>query len=149
MTANRKFRISVFVAVWLTVFCYESLRYNYLGRWLRADLPKVMFLFPPAGWIMFYHVDDTDGRAEVWGRIGDKRELIDPHRIFATRWIGCDNIRRNVLITVLDPAHERAFCRYLRRKFPACDGFDIVQVWTPSVTKEPGRQIRQNIYRCD
>ena len=149
MTASRKFRISVFVVVWLLVFSYESLRYNYLSRWCHAELPKVMFLFPPAGWIMFYHVGDEDGRAEVWGRIGDKRELIDPHRIFATRWIGYDNIRRNVLITALDPAYERAFCRYLRRKFPSYDGFDIVEVWTPSVTKEPDRQIRQTIYRCD
>jgi hypothetical protein len=65
MTSSRSRRISIFVVLWLFVFSYESLRQNYLGRWLHTALPKVMFLFPPAGWIMFYNVGDSTGWVEV------------------------------------------------------------------------------------
>lgn len=148
MTTQQKTRISIFVVVWLLVFGYESLRRNYLSPLFGAELPKVMFLFPPAGWIMFYRVDDSAGWVEVWGRAGERRELIDPHRILTPRWVGYDNIRRNVLIAVLDRACAPSFCRYLRRKFPHYDEFEVVQVWMPSVTREPERRIRQAAYRC-
>lgn len=148
MTPRRKALISSFVVVWTALFHYESLRYNYLNRWFQADLPKLKLLFPPAGWIMFYRVDRSDGRAEVWGRRGAEAGLIDPHRIFATRWVGYDNIRRNVLITALNQAYAPSFCRYLRRKFPGYDGFVVMEVWTPSVL-EPDRQVKQLAYRCE
>lgn len=148
MAPARRIAIGVFVAAWLFVFNYESLRYNYLGRWLGADLPKVRWLFPPAGWIMFYRVDGADGRAEVYGRKGAQAELIDPHRIFATRWVGYDNIHRNVLITVLRPAYAGDFCRYLRRKFPEYDGFVVMEAWVPSVVEKPQETVRQLAYRC-
>jgi len=99
---GRRRAISVFVIGWLLVFNYETLRHSYLDRWLGLELPKVKFLFPPAGWIMFYRVDDSEGRAEVWGIRAGRPELVDPHRIFATRWVGYDNIRRNVLVTALN-----------------------------------------------
>jgi hypothetical protein len=149
MTSSRSRRISIFVVLWLFVFSYESLRQNYLGRWLHTALPKVMFLFPPAGWIMFYNVGDSNGWVEVYGRKGDRLELIDPHRIFETRWVGYDNIRRNVLVGVLDQAYAPSFCRYLRRKFPAYDGFVVARVLVSSVSKTPQQQVRQAVYRCD
>lgn len=140
--------ISLFVVLWSLLFHYESLRYNYLNRWTGADLPKVKFLYPPAGWIMFFQVGEGDGRAEVYGRKGSDGELIDPHRIFATRWVGYDNIRRNVLITVLSPHYQGDFCRYLQRKFPEYEGFLVMEAYTPSVSKQPDQVLRRLAYRC-
>jgi hypothetical protein len=148
MSRRRRLAIKAFVLGWLLVFSYESLRSAYLDRWLGADLPKLKLLFPPAGWIMFYRVDDSDGRAEVWGRRGGSEELIDPHRIFATRWLGYDNIRRNVLITALEPPYAPAFCRYLRRKFPQYEGFAVKEAITPSVSRARDAVLRQTAYRC-
>ena len=140
--------MKAFVAGWLLVFNYETLRYSTLDRALGVELPKVKFLFPPAGWIMFYRVDDSDGRAEVWGLRHGEEELIDPHRIFATRWLGYDNIRRNVLVTALEAPYAPAFCRYLRRKFPAYEGFSVKEVVTPSVSRAREQVVRQTAYRC-
>jgi hypothetical protein len=148
MIPQRRLAIKAFVLSWLCVFNYETLRYGYLDRWLGAELPKVKFLFPPAGWIMFFRVDDADGHAEVWGRRGRREELIDPHRIFATRWVGYDNIRRNVLITALEVPYAPSFCRYLRRKFPEYQGFVVKEAITPSVTKARDYVIRQTAYQC-
>jgi len=97
---------------------------------------------------MFYRVDDADGRAEVWGLRDGRAKPIDPHRIFATRWLGYDNIRRNVLVTALDPVHAPAFCRYLRRKFPEYGGFSVQEVVAPSVTRARDSVFRQEAYRC-
>ncbi len=144
----RRAAISLFVLGWLAVFNYESTRLLYLNRWFKTELPKVKYLFPPAGWIMFFRVDDADGRAEVYGRKGLEGTLIDPHRIFATRWVGYDNIRRNVLITTLNPVYQPDFCRYLGRKFPEYEGFIVMEVWTPSVTREPNKKLRRLAYRC-
>ena len=148
MTRRRRTAVSAFVAVWLAVFHYESLRLNYLDRWLGTELPKVKLLFPPAGWIMFYRVEAADGRAEVYGLKGGQAALIDPHRIFATRWVGYDNIRRNVLISVLPEARAPQFCSYLSRKFPEYDGFAVVEVWIPSVVERPRRELRRVAYKC-
>lgn len=148
MAARRKALISAFVLAWLALFNYESLRANYLSRWLGVELPKFRLLFPPAGWIMFYSVEDSEGFAEVYGRKGEQAELIDPHSVFETRWVGYDNIHRNVMITALNPAYAPAFCAYLKRKFPAYEGFLIMEAWHPSVTKAPKRVIRQLAYRC-
>ncbi len=146
--SGRRLGISAFVVLWLFVFNYESLRYNFLNRWLGTQLPKVKLLFPPAGWIMFYRVDEADGRAEVYGLKGGTTALIDPHRIFGTRWVGYDNIRRNILISVLHPSRGPGFCRYLERKFPEYDGFAVVEVWIPSVVQKPHRHLRRLSYRC-
>jgi hypothetical protein len=148
MTRRQRFAIKAFVAGWLLVFNYETLRGGYLEPWLGMALPKVKFLFPPAGWIMFYRVDDADGRAEVWGLRGGREELINPHHIFSTRWLGYDNIRRNVLVTALEPAYASSFCRYLRRKFPQYEGFAVNEAITPSVSRARDHVVRRTAYRC-
>ncbi len=140
--------ITVFVVLWLALFHYESLRYHYLNPLLAVDLPKFKFLFPPAGWIMFYRVGETEVRAEVYGVNGSNLEPIDPHRIFDNHWLGYDNIRRNVLISILNPQDAPLFCKYLRRKFPQYDSFSVAQVIYPSNIKYPGQRIVKLAYRC-
>lgn len=148
LSAFKKIVISVFVVAWLALFYYESTRLNYLSRWTGIELPKTKFLFPPAGWIMFYEVGDTTGACEVWGVRDNKLENIDPHAIFATRWLGYDNIHRGILTHALNPYRGQAFCRYLRRKFPQYDNFAVVQVYYPSVSKNPGQKMYQVVYKC-
>lgn len=140
--------ITVFVILWLSLFHYESTRAAYLEPLLGTRLPKFKFLYPPAGWIMFYRVDETEGQAEVYGIRDGVPELIDPHRIFPNRWLGYDNIRRNVLITVLSPQYAEPFCRYLKRKFPEYAEFAVAQVVYPSNIRAPGRRLMQAVYRC-
>jgi hypothetical protein len=147
MTLQRR-AITAFTAAWLLLFHYESLRLNYLGPLLGVEPPKFKLLFPPAGWIMFYRVDETDGRAEVYGLKGGEALMLDPHRIFATRWVGYDNIRRNILVSVLHPSRAPEFCRYLARKFPEYDSFAVVEAWVPSVMEKPHREVRRLSYRC-
>ncbi len=141
--------ITAFVVVWLCLFCYETLRLNYLSPLVGRELPKTKFLFPPAGWIMFYEVGEQEGHVEVYGlRPQEPPVLIDPHAIFATRWLGYDNIRRNVLVSVLSPAYAEPFCRFLKRKFPVEDGFLVAYAETPSVMERPRRTFRKVIYQC-
>ncbi len=144
----RNILITVFVIAWTLLFHYESTRLFYLSPLVWKELPKTRFLFPPAGWIMFYTVPESEGRAEVHGLKGKERELIDPHRIFENRWIGYDNIRRNVLSTVLNPVYARDFCRYLRRKFPDYDIFEVKHVVYPSNIRYPEKKIVETLYRC-
>ncbi len=147
-TKIRNIAISVFAAAWLILFNYESLRFNYLNPIAGRELPKFKFLFPPAGWIMFYQVDETEGTAEVYGIKGDRPEFIDPHRIFNNHWIGYDNIRRNVMVSVLYPFYAESFCRYLKRRFPEYDKFAVMQVLYPSNIQYPGRRIMRPFYEC-
>ncbi len=140
--------ITLFVIAWLGLFYYETLRLNYLSPFVGRELPKTKFLFPPAGWIMFYEVGEQEGHVEVYGMQGSRPELIDPHRIFATRWIGYDNIRRNVLLSVLSPPYVTSFCDFLQRKFPEYQGFVIAYADTPSVMEHPPRVFRQAVYQC-
>ena len=146
--ARRRRWITVFVIAWLCVFHYESLRYSYLQPLAGCPLPKVQCLFPPAGWIMFYRVDASEVRAEVYGLRDGAPTQLNPHAIFPVRNIGYDNIRRNVLISVLDPAVGPPFCRYLRRKFPADPTFVIVYAAYPSIVAQPSQVWRQGVYRC-
>ncbi|MCX6899125.1 MAG: DUF393 domain-containing protein [Verrucomicrobia bacterium] len=98
MTASRKFRISAFVVLWLLVFGYESLRYNYLGRWLGTDLPKVLFLFPPM--LLLFVEPETllawlERRRELWRQRGRARLIYDG---------GCGFCRASLArILALDP----------------------------------------------
>ena len=140
--------ITVFVILWLALFHYESLRYNFLSRVYGHELPKFKFLFPPAGWIMFFNVGESEVRAEVYGRKGENIEFIDPHRIFDDHWLGYDNIHRNVLVTVLDARVGEAFGRYLRRKFPEYEGFYVMQVVIPSNIRFPGMKKTLLAYTC-
>ena len=136
------------MVVWLFLFHYESVRFSYLSPLAGFELPKLKFLYPPAGWIMFYNVGETEVRAEVYGVKGSNLELIDPHKIFENRWIGYDNIRRNVLVSVLNPAHADSFGLYLRRKFPQYERFSVAQVIIPSNIKYPGQKIIRLAYQC-
>ena len=140
--------ITVFVIVWCLVFHYESLRAGALNPLFGRELPKIKFLFPPAGWIMFYQVGESEVRAEVYGLKNREHTLIDPHRIFDIHWLGYDNIRRNVLVTVLDPYYARTFCPYIHRKFPEYDGFAVAEVVYPSNIRYPGKKLMKVLYEC-
>ena len=149
--------ISVFVIIWIALFHYETLRLNYLTplarRWLpqlSADrsLPKFKFLYPPAGWPMFYHLDRSYGFAEVYGLAAGQPFLIDPHAIFETRFVWYDNIRRNVLISVLSSHDGSRFCGYLHRKFPEYDGFAVMYGEYPDLIDRPTDRLYQTAYRC-
>ena len=149
---RRHFLISLFVLAWIGVFHYETLRLNYLSPLAGRELPKLKFLYPPAGWIMFFDVDRTYGCAEVYGWPKGQRhgypELIDPHDIFRTRFVWYDNIRRNVLVSVLSPHDAPRFCPYLARKFPQYDAFAVVQAVYPDVVNHPDTVQRAVAYRC-
>lgn len=148
---NRRVRnisIAIFVILWMLLFHYESIRYFYLNPFLKRDLPQMKFLFPPAGWIMFFNVGDQFSYAEVYGLRNREPHLLDPHLIFRTRPIGFDNIHRNVLIEALSPYQQQPFCRYLKMRFPDDDGFLVTAVIYPSVTKAPLRRMVQVVYEC-
>src|SRR5437868_11707548 len=98
----RNIIISLFVDLWIAVIHYESLRFFYLQPYFKRPLPKLKLLFPPAGWIMFYEVGDSDGFLEVYGIKGGDVQKIDPHDIIQVRTIGYDNIHRNILSQVSD-----------------------------------------------
>ena len=140
--------ISIFVVVWIFVFHYESIRFFYLNPLVGHELPKVKFLFPPAGWIMFYNVGSQTGFAEVFGVKNGKPQFIDPHLILSTRHIFYDNIHRNVLSSVLDPAMAKPFCDHLRRKFSYFEKFLVTYVHYPSLTTFPLERQQKVIYTC-
>ena len=145
---RRSIPITWFVICWTLLFQYETLRASYLSPLAGRPLPKTAFLFPPAGWIMFFNVDKSYGFAEVYGLRSLEAVLLDPHDIFATRAVGYDNIHRNVLIGVLSPHDAPAFCRYLHRKFSTYDGFAVVYAQYPDLIGTPERILRQIAYRC-
>lgn len=146
----RKFLISVFVVFWILLFHYESLRAFYLSPVFGRQLPKWPLLFPPAGWIMFYEVGNSWSTAEVYGLKDESvPERIDPHRIFETRFVGFDNIRRNIMVNVLDGRRGRDFCAFLQRKFPHYSDFLVVHVGLPAlVPKSAQRKVYQPLYQC-
>ncbi len=140
--------ISIFVVVWILVFHYESTRHFYLEPFFKRALPKVRFLFPPAGWIMFFNVGDNYGQAEVYGVKDGRTQLIDPHQILVTRAIGYDNINRNALSTVLSRDVANNFCAFLKRKFPYFDGFVVTYVQYPSLVERPFERQQAVAYEC-
>lgn len=162
--AVRQTLISLFVLAWIAVFHYETLRLSYLSPLvlrLRSalaptgaaglagrELPKLKFLYPPAGWIMFFNVDRTYGMAEVYGTRQGRPTLLDPHDIFETRYVGYDNIHRNVLISVLHPSDGPRFCRYLARKFPQYDDFVVAYRLYPDLAERPHESVLRVMYRC-
>lgn len=149
--ASMKFRntlISVFVIVWLCVFHYESIRHFYLQPHFSKPLPKVPLLFPPAGWIMFYHVDDRSAYAQVYGVRNGVPQPIDPHEIVRTRFIGFDMVKRNVLSTMLHKDARQPFCRHLRGRFPEFERFVITAVEYPSLVKSRFDRREVIVYQC-
>ena len=141
--------ISIFVIVWLAVFYYESTCYYYLQPLLKRELPRMKFLFPTAGWIMFYNVGDNFGNTEVYGVKNGIPQLIDPHQILQTRAIGYDNINRNVLSTVLTPGLSQSFCPFLKRKFPYFEKFLVTYVEYPHLTQQPLEKMQTVAYECN
>ena len=77
----RNIVITIFVIAWLLVFNYESIRYFYLNPFFGHQLPKVKFLFPPAGWVMFFNVGNGFGHAQVYGIKEGRTLALDPHEI--------------------------------------------------------------------
>ena len=147
--SRRNTLITCFVVGWTLLFHYESLRAHYLSPLLQRPLPKVPLLFPPAGWIMFFNVDRSYGLAEVYGlRRSARPTRIDPHEIFRTKAVGYDNIRRNMLISVLDRRRALDFCRYLRRRFPEYEGFAVLYAEYPDLITTPERILRGVDYQC-
>ncbi len=140
--------ISIFVVVWIFVFHYESTRHFYLEPFFKRELPKVKFLFPPAGWIMFFNVGDNYGNAEVYGVKDGRTQLIDPHQILVTRAIGYDNINRNALSTVLSRDVSQNFCAFLKRKFSYFDSFLVTYVQYPSLVERPFERQQAVAYEC-
>jgi hypothetical protein len=145
---RRNFFITAFVILWTLVFQYETLRANYLSPLAGRPLPKLAFLFPPAGWIMFFNVDPSYGFAEVYGIRRGAPTKLDPHDILETKALGYDNIHRNVLIGVLYRESAQEFCRFLERKFPQYDAFAVLYGQYPDVVKMPDRVFYQVAYRC-
>ncbi len=145
-----KFIISVFVIVWLLAFHYESLRGFYLNPLFHRELPKIKLLFPPAGWIMFFKVDDSAADVEVFGLNADHQpQLIDPHDILETRPIGYDNIHRGAMFVFASPENRQQACAFLRRKLSYFQGFLVTYVQYPQMSKEPFRQQRYILYQCE
>lgn len=145
---KRNVYITLFVILWSLLFHYESLRHLYLEPRFNRPLPKFKFLFPPAGWIMFYNVDDQYSTVEVYGLKSEQWQPIDPHDIFRTRTIGFDNIHRNILSVAAIPQVHQPFCRFLRYRFPQFENFSIILVYYPSLTAQPRERLTQVQYQC-
>ena len=141
--------ISIFVVLWLAIFYYESTCYYYLQPFFNRALPRMKFLFPPAGWIMFYNVGDNFGYTQVYGVRDGKSQAIDPHDILQTRAIGYDNINRNALSTVVSPGISDTFCPFLKRKFPYFEKFLVTYVEYPYLTEKPFEKRQVLAYECN
>jgi len=141
--------ISIFVIIWLAIFYYESTCVYYLEPLFKRELPRMKFLFPPAGWIMFYNIGDNFGYTEVYGVKDGNPQLIDPHQILRTRAIGYDNINRNALITVTSPGMSDSFCPFLKRRFPYFDKFLVTYVEYPQLIEQPLERTQTVVYECN
>jgi hypothetical protein len=151
VTKNKKIRnisVTVFIILWCLLFHYESTRHFFLNNITKKDFPKTKFLFPPAGWIMFYTVDDRFGFTEVYGVKEGKVRLIDPHEVFQVRTIMYDNIHRNILSSVSSKKMGPSFCGHLQKRFPQFESFSIAIVYYPSLINDPDEFHRQVQYQC-
>lgn len=140
--------IVLFSILWLLAFHYESIRYFYLQPFSKSPLYKVKFLFPPAGWIMFFNVGPASGDIQIYGTKGNYKQLIDPHDIFRTRTIAFDNIHRGIVGGIAGERKRPETCRYLFWKFPGFDYFDIHYVDYPDVTQGPYIRREVVLFRC-
>ena len=140
--------ITTFVILWTFVFHYESTRHFYLNTFFEKSLPKVKLLFPPAGWIMFFNVDDGYGTVEVLGVKDDHVQTIDSHDIFRTRTIMFDNIHRNIMSAMGDIRQAKQTCRFLKMRFPYFDKFIVTAVQYPSLIQQPTLRYQQPLYQC-
>jgi hypothetical protein len=140
--------ITIFVITWCLAFHYESVRHFYLNPLFGRELPKIKILFPPAGWIMFFQVDEGFGYTQIFGYKDGKLHEIDPHEVFRVRTVGFDNIRRGVIYGAALRRDNRPFCRQLKRRFPAFDKFQVIYHYYPKATSDPLERISQVAYVC-
>ena len=140
--------ITFFVILWCLAFHYESVRYFYLQPLLKRPLPKIKFLFPPAGWIMFYHVDSGYAHNRIFGVKNSQSYEIDPHEVFRVRTIGFDNVHRGVVSGAASQRYRYAFCKQLYTRFKGNDNFIIVQDYYPDFVNEPYKRYQQVLYDC-
>lgn len=148
MPKARNIFITVFVILWCLAFHYESLRYFYLQPLVGRALPKIKFLFPPAGWIMFYRVDKSYGQVQVYGFKDNVPHAIDPHEIFKVRTIGYDNIRRGVIGSAASERNRALFCRHLFTNFSYFDNFRVVYSYYPDFVGKPYETYQEILYAC-
>lgn len=140
--------ISIFGIVWIILFQYVSLRHFYLEPFFQKKLWKPKFLFPPAGWIMFYRVDNRFATTQVYGFRDQQPYLIDPHDIFRTRTIGYDNIYRGIVGAVHEQSNRQSFCGYLKRRFPEYQRFVIMFEVYPDMVHKPQLRQKKISYQC-
>ena len=140
--------ITVFVILWCVAFHYESVRHFYLQPLIGRILPKIKFLFPPAGWIMFYRVDEAYGHMRIFGIKGNQNYEIDPHEVFRVRTIGYDNIHRGVIGSAASQRNSRQFCQHLTKRFDDYDNFIVAYEYYPDFIAEPHERIQQVLYTC-
>lgn len=141
--------ITIFVILWTIIFHYESTRHFYLEPLLGKQLPKLKFLFPPAGWIMFFNVDAPHGHTEVYGVKNEIPQWIDPHDIFRTRTIMFDNIHRGILGSAAQPSSAKGFCRFLKYRFPYFDKFFVTVVYYPDPSQNRFERYQRVVYQCE
>lgn len=149
--SGKKFQdvfITVFVIVWLGLFHYESVRGFILNNAMGLNAPKTKFLFPPAGWIMFYKVDKSFGHVDVYGVTENGYVRIDPHDIVETRTIMYDNIHRGILGAAADQYKRQSFCRLITRKFPQYKKFAINYEYYPDPVVNPQDRVQRVLYTC-
>lgn len=144
----RNVLITFFVIIWSLAFHYESLRYFYIQPFFKQPLPKIKFLFPPAGWIMFFRVEQSFGFVEVYGTKDNQTFELDLHDIFDVRTVGFDNIHRGIMNSAAQKSLGKSFCRHLFRKFKYFDSFVIVNNYFPEFIDKPFKKYKQVSYRC-
>ena len=140
--------ITLFVILWCLAFHYESVRAFYLEPLLHRSLPKIKFLFPPAGWIMFYNVDNSYAYVRIVGVKDNHTISIDPHEIFRVRTIGFDNIHRGIMGIAAEHRHVPAFCHQLYKRFGNIDYFNVYYIYYPNFADHPYEQYEQLLYTC-
>lgn len=161
LSRAKRAAIWAFVVLWNLLFLYETFRAFHLtplvqklrDTWSLAiparELPKLPLLFPPAGWIMFYRVDNSSGGMEIYGVRKGTTTLIDPHRVFSTRYVLFDNIRRGMMFSAAEPARRWAFCNFLRRKFPEFEDFAVTQYQYQDLAgAKPPQRLQGVLYQC-
>ena len=148
MNRCRNFFISVFVILWCLAFHYESARHFYLEPLAKRPLPKIKFLFPPAGWIMFFRVDEAYGHLRVFGFKDGQSFEVDPHEVFRVRTIGFDNIHRGIMGAAASRRNSGAFCKQLYSRFEYFDSFRILYDYYPNFVTEPAKRYQQIFYSC-
>ncbi len=147
--------ISLFVVIWLMVFMLNTTRHLLLEPFLKRSFPGFSlalavnkFLFPPAGPIMFFNVDDSFGFYRVSGIKNGKLFDLNPHEVILNRTLFYDNIHRGVLGAIGDPGSVVSFCRWMHGRFPEFDDFAVGVRQYPALKKS--RYVYQEgwLYRC-